>query len=111
VTILLFEPEHDAGELDEAHEGFSELVVSVGDTATLLDSAEEACVRRRDVCIAASRCRSSVAGVRCELSTWTIQRGLYGLIHAVPFRITQRRQEGDVRMPRTLYKRDFDMGD
>ena len=40
--MLLFEPEHSAGELDEAHEGFGELVVSGGDAAALFDAAEEA---------------------------------------------------------------------
>jgi hypothetical protein len=41
VTILLFEPESDSGEFDEAHEVGEQLVVSSGDTTELLELVEE----------------------------------------------------------------------
>lgn len=37
-----FEPEHDAGELDEAEEGCCELIVACCDAAPLLEFGEEA---------------------------------------------------------------------
>jgi hypothetical protein len=42
VTILLFEPDGDSGEFDEAHEIDEQLVVSGGDAAELFELVEEA---------------------------------------------------------------------
>lgn len=42
MTILLFEPDGDGGEFNEAHEVDEQLVVSGGDTAELFELVEEA---------------------------------------------------------------------
>ena len=42
MTILLFEPDGDSGEFDEAHEVGEQLVVACGDAAELLELVEEA---------------------------------------------------------------------
>jgi hypothetical protein len=42
VTILLFKPDGDSGELNELHEVYEQLVVSGGDAAELFELVEEA---------------------------------------------------------------------
>jgi hypothetical protein len=42
VPILLFEPDGDSGEFDEAHEVGEQLVVACGDAEDLLELVEEA---------------------------------------------------------------------
>jgi hypothetical protein len=42
VTILLFEPDGDRGEFDEAHKVGEQLVIACGDAAELFELVEEA---------------------------------------------------------------------
>ena len=42
MTILLFEPDGDSGEFDEAHEVDEQLILSCGDAPELLELVEEA---------------------------------------------------------------------